>query len=39
MTAQYLRLDNNQLTGTIPASWSKQGLMRNLGLNNNTGLV
>ena len=39
MRMQFFNLDNNQLTGTIPASWSKQGLMRSLGLNNNTGLT
>ena len=36
---QTFNVDNNQVTGSIPATWSKQGLMRTLGLNNNTGLT
>ena len=36
---QYVVLDDNQLTGTIPNSWFKQGMMRQLSLSNNTGLT
>ena len=36
---QYVKLDDNQLTGTIPDSWFKQGMMRQLSLSNNTGLT
>ena len=36
---QFFSVDNNQLTGTIPTSWSKHRLMRSVGLNNNEGLT
>jgi len=32
-------IHDNQLTGTIPTSWVKQGLMRQLDLSDNIGLT
>ncbi len=36
---QVVTLHDNQLTGTIPTSWVKQGLMRQLDLSDNIGLT
>ena len=36
---QRLEVSNNQLTGTLPQSWLNQGMMRYIGLVNNTGMT